>query len=526
MAKTAHLVGALLALVMCLAATAVSAQRSVECQMVWTGASSNNSLLACLGNKGRIQSQWAFYLYPGFAALIFISTLIVLPIVFCCGCCKACATPEEVKDIGVARCYLWMWIVISVLMACGVCVLLVYGAVLLGQTANQIISDVENRTLDYFNETRMSITTLLTNYSASPPTPPTIDLNAFDSLNGNITYYAHMVRESYLKYFRIAEIVACCVGGVGIFLMLCMLVFAACRCSGCCPIAWSCVYFVFALVFALLAVLFTVSIYVMFAGCGEVNLQYKRAPGIFQWYLVPWCREEFNFRSVRAEVQAQEQRVSQSACSALLMFCDNDPVYPGTDKNHIFMCGNNITSAEQCKSLDDVVTVVLSTYVKPMLTNTLCANRTDMTQLEKCTLEDCASMCVDYQAPFLPAKTYATQIIQAVNFAANASTALSYVYPLLECNFIIDKVANTVESLQYDSSFTAKNYDVHSCSAIRTSSVMLGTGFFVGSLMYILGIYVMHRGAWVWAERKVQCDTSEKRLGASSTENVVAHNAQ
>ncbi|CAJ1005134.1 hypothetical protein Q4I28_000450, partial [Leishmania naiffi] len=91
---------------------------------------------------------------------------------------------------------------------------------------------------------------------------------------------------------------------------------------------------------------------------------------------------------------------------------------------------------------------------------------------------------------------------------ANASTALSYVYPLLECmypllecNFIIDKVANTVESLKYDSSFTANNYDVHSCSAIRTSSVMLGTGFFVGSLMYILGIYVMHRGAWLWAQK-------------------------
>ncbi|AYU78155.1 hypothetical protein LdCL_190010700 [Leishmania donovani] len=505
MAKTALLVGALLALVMCLAATAVSAQRSLECQMVWQGPSSNNSLLECLGNTDRIRSQWPYYLYPAFAALVFIFTVIGLPILFCCHCCSCCEAyvkPKAETDLGVARCCLWMWIVISVLVACGVCVLLVYGSVLLEQAAKQIIHDTEYRTLDYFNDTRANITMLLTNYSADPPTPPSIDLSAFDAVNDNVTYYVHLARNNYLKYFRAAEIVVCCVGSVGVFLMLCMLIFALCRCSGICPIVWSCLYFVFALAFALLAVLFTICIYVMSAGCGEVDLQYSREPGVFQWYLVPWCEKQFDFQALRAQVQSQEQQVSQSACGALLNFCDNDPNYSLENKNHIFMCGNSITDKSQCNSLDDVVDVVLSTYVKPMLTNTLCANQTGMEYLEKCTLISCASRCVDYQFPPLHARTEAIQILQAANFAANASTALSYVWPLLDCNFIIDKIANTVETRNYNSSFTTQSDYVRSCSAVRISSVMLGTGFFVGALMFILGIHVMHRGAFIWAAGK------------------------
>ncbi|CBZ25729.1 conserved hypothetical protein [Leishmania mexicana MHOM/GT/2001/U1103] len=498
MVKPTLLVGAMLALVMCLAATTASAQRSLACETVWKGPSSNNSLLECLGNTDRIRSQWPYYLYPGFAALVFIFTVIGLPIVFCCHCCrygKAYERPNAEAELGVARCCLWMWIVISVLVACGVCVLVVYGSVLLEQAAKQIVHDTEHRTLDYFNNTRANITMLLTNYSADPPIPPSIDFSAFDAVNETITHYVHLARDNYLKYFRTAEVVACCVGSIGVFLMLCMLIFALCRCSGCCPIAWSCLYFVFALAFALLAVLFTICIYVLSAGCGEVGLQYSRAPGVFQWYLVPWCEKEFNFQALQAQVQTQEQQVSQSACAQLLNYCDNDPVYSLEKKDHIFMCGNGITDKSQCNSLDDVVDVVIDTYVKPMLTNTLCVNQTGMEFLEKCTVQSCASRCVDYDALDVYAKTYSIQILQASDFAVNASTALSYVWPLLDCNFIIDKGTNTIETRNYNVSFTTQSDYVRSCSAVRTSSVMLGTGFFVGALMFILGIYAIHRGA-------------------------------
>ncbi|KAG5480541.1 hypothetical protein LSCM1_06245 [Leishmania martiniquensis] len=336
MARHASLAGALLGLLMCLAAATVSAQRSLECQMVWTGPSSNNSLPDCLKDSDRIRSQWVFYLYPGFAALIFILTIIGLPIVFCChccSCCEACVKPKATADVRAARCYLWMWIMIAVLVACGVCVLLVFGAVLLGQTAAKILDDSENRTLSYFNETRTNITMLLTNYNTDPPTLAPVDLSAFDTVSTEITKNVRMIRDNYLKYFRTAEIVACCVGGVGVFLMLCMLIFACCRCTGCCPVAWSCIYFVFALVYALLAVLFTVAIYILFATCGEVDLQYKREPGVFQWYLVPWCEQQFSFQSLRNEVQTREQELSENACEELLNFATAIRITPARTCN-------------------------------------------------------------------------------------------------------------------------------------------------------------------------------------------------
>lgn len=502
MSRIVLLLGALLAAVVCFAATTASAQRSLECQMVWTGASSDNSILTCLSNSDRLKSQWRYYLYPGFAALIFIFTIVGLPIVFCCNCCsccESCSRPDKSTDPGVARCGLWMWIFISVMAACGVCVLLVYGVVLLTSSVHTVLDDAQYKTLAYFNGTRVNITDLLTNYSSNPPTPPSIDLSAFDDIDGNISHYVGEVRDDYFKYFTIAEIVVICVGGVGVLLMLCMLIFACCRCGGCCPIAWSCLYFFFALIFALLAVLFTVVMYALFAVCGEVNLQYKREPGVLQWFGVPWCDSKFDFAQLRSDVQTQVASASQEACAQLLEHCDNDPVYTTADSDKIFVCGNHLTASSQCTTLDDVVDAVLATYVKPILTNTLCANQTGLTYLEKCTLPMCAERCVDYKTPDIPAKTDAIAIMQATAFVENVSTALSYVMPLLECNFLIDKIINTIESPNYDPSFTNSSSDVHSCSSIRTSSVMLGTGFFVGALMFILGIYIMHRGKWMWS---------------------------
>ncbi|KAG5507030.1 hypothetical protein JKF63_05776 [Porcisia hertigi] len=502
MLKTAHVVGAALALITCLVATAVSAQQSLECQTVWDGPSASNDLLQCLSNSDRLRSQWRYFLYPGFAALIFLFTLIVLPLMFCwqcCTCARGCGRkPKTVQERDVSRCFLWMWISITVIITCGVCVLLVLGAILLEKSVSNIFDDAEFGTLRYFNETRSNITELLTNHTADPPIPPPIDLSAFDVVNTEVTNTLQSARKDFVKYAHIAKIVVFCVGSVGIFLMLCIVVFAGCRCGGCCPVLWSCIYFVFALAFSLFAVLFTLIIYAMFAACGEVNLQYKRAPGIFQWYLVPLCEKQFDFQSLRAEVAEQERESSQEACRQVLQYCDNDIEYPGSNMEHIFMCGKGITDKTQCNSLADVVDVVSATYAKPILTNTMCVNQTGMKYLEKCTLSACSSRCVDYEFPNLPAKRLTTLVVDASGFAANASTALSYVHPLLSCNFIIDKISSTIEMPKYSDSYMVQSKEVHSCSAVRTASVILGTGFFVGALMFIVGICVMHRGANVW----------------------------
>ncbi|KPI90077.1 hypothetical protein ABL78_0830 [Leptomonas seymouri] len=508
MAKFVLLVGALLSFALCMAAVTATAQRSLECQMAWSEPSADNDLMTCLGNSKRIGSQWRYYVFPGFAALIFLFTMFGLPVVFCCRCCRCChrcVMPKDTTDRGVARCWLWMWTFIAVIIACGVCVLLVYGSVLLVQSADKILDDADNKTVSYFSEVRDNLTSLLTDYSKNPPEVPNVDMSAFDTVTsearGNIT----TIRTDYFKYFHIAEIVVCCVGGVGVALMLSILFFACYRCTGRCVLLWSFFYYFFALIFAILAVVFTLCIYATTAACGEITLQYKREPGLFQWYLVPWCDKKFNFRELRAQVSSLETTAAHSACEQVLTYCDNIDEYPSGNENHFFLCGKGISAASECKTLDDVIAVVTSTHAKSILVNTMCVNQEGMVYLEDCTISECVKRCVDYQHPPLPLKSHAVSISNSVAYATNVSTALSYIHPLIQSNFIIDKAVSTIDTPTYGTGFTMDGEDSKDskhCSALRSACIMLGVGFFVGALMFILGIYIMHRGSWVWGEMR------------------------
>lgn len=508
--KIVYLLLSAIATLLMVAASGVLGQRSVECQIAWSGASSNNDIWDCLGNSERLRSEWRFFVFPGFAAVIFLFTLIGLPIIYlcrCCSCCRNCVQPSQEIDRAKARCWLWMWIFVAILWACAVCVLIIYGAALTEKSAYSILDDITSDTIPYFTNTKETVSTLMTDYSQNPPASSMVDLSTFDTVIDNMTSLLDTIRTDYFKYFKIASIVGICVGTIGVVLMLCLGIFAFLRCGGCVPVLMSCSYYFFALIFSLLAIVFALLMYVAHAGCGEVDLQYERAPGIFQWYVVPLCEKNFDFANLRAEVQTQEASASQDACGKMLEYCDNTDVYPGTNQNHIFMCGNGISAATDCSSLDDVVSVLDNTYGKTILTNTLCVNTTGQEYFEVCTVARCAERCVDYTAPDLPARTRSQEIVASSQYAANASVALTYLKPLLQCDFIIDRVATSVQSPVYTNG-NADVTDSHgNCSNLKTATIMLAVGFFVGSLMFILGIYVMIRGSWIWSEKS---DLSEK----------------
>ncbi|EPY40163.1 hypothetical protein AGDE_03765 [Angomonas deanei] len=242
----------------------------------------------------------------------------------------------------------------------------------------------------------------------------------------------------------------------------------------------------------------------MIAACGEVGLQYKREPGLFQWYLVPYCENEFNFASTRANIESEVAKAADSACAELLKYCDaTDETYYYDDeekRNRIFMCGKGITASSDCKTIDDLLEVIYDTSVKPILTNTLCANQPPSEFMEECTLISCADYCVNYDKPDIQAKTWAEDVAKAAQYAQNVSYALSIVTPLLQCNYIIDNVASAFQSL------TQSDENGAQCANLQASSLMLACGFFVGALMYIMGIYVMHRGSWIWPEEPKKLD--------------------
>lgn len=485
------------------------AQRSLECQQVWTQPSSSNDLLVCLKNGDRIKSQWRYYVWPGLAVIIFLFILIFVPILFCCrcccaNCCSGCIQPSTEKARKRARCWLWMWFIFAILWACCVCVLVIYGASLVMSSSSGILDDLEYKTLDYFVNTKNSVVELTTNKAVNPPTPLAIDLSPFDDVDDQIRDKVHIIRNDYFKYFRTARIVSYCIGAVGVVLMLLLIFFVSCQCGGCCPLLFSLVYYVFGVIYALLAVVFTLLTYVLSAGCGEVTLQYKREPGVFQWYLVPWCEGEFNFQQIRSDLAAEVLSASQQACEQLLTFCDNFPEYPNGNPDIVFNCGNGIVAKTECTTLDFVFDTVQKTVAKPILTNTLCANNTGMEYFKPCTIDECAQRCVDYEHPAITPRTWATDVSKYTQFAMNASTALSFVTPLLQCDLLVDKIASavaTVRSAGGDELYSAEMTASH-CSTMHTGIIMLGAGYFVGALMFLVGVYVLHRGSFVWNDHK------------------------
>lgn len=517
-------------LLLAVVATSAQAQRSLECQRVWAGPSDANDILDCLGNRDRIGYQWKYYVYPGFAALIFLFCLFGLTTIFICRCCGCCCCscmdwvkPKREEDRIKARCWLWMWIIFAVLWACGVCVLIIYGADLMMKTANRTLDDIEGGPVDYFIDTKNTALELLTDYSVSPPSKPDVDTSAFDDVETQVRDKIRMVRDDYFKYFKIASIVSYCVGGVGVLLILFLVVFGCCRCGGCCPTLFSGLYFFFAIIFSLLAILFTFSIYVAGAACGEVTLQFKREPGLAQWYLVPWCESQFDFKGLRDDIEAQVTTASNDACRQLLDYCDNNEDYSislsGSISTKVFMCGEGITAATDCSSLDKVVDVLLASYAKPILNNMLCVNTTGWEYQEKCTLEACSQRCQDYTTPDIKARTWTADVMKKAEYATNASMALSYIMPLLQCDFIIDKLASSIELEDPSEGFTfslSSTETASHCSNLRVSTVMLGCGFFVGSLMFIIGIYVLHRGSWVWPPASEDGEDEDLRKTSSS----------
>lgn len=235
--------------------------------------------------------------------------------------------PHSPKNRAKARCWLYFWIVTAVLWAIGTCVLVIAGANIMANSAKRVIDSIDSGPLDYFNDTKNTIQNLLVDHSSGTPVPIHIDTTIFNDVINEFHNKIQTARDDYMKYFKIAQIVADCIGAVGVLCMLFILVIACCRCNGCCATTLSFLYFIFALIFAILAVVFTVLMYFITAGCGEVQLQEVREPGILQWMVVPWCQSKFDFDSLRTKLDDQVSNSSQTACDQLLKYCDNDKTY-------------------------------------------------------------------------------------------------------------------------------------------------------------------------------------------------------
>nr|CCC50026.1 conserved hypothetical protein [Trypanosoma vivax Y486] len=131
------------------------------------------------------------------------------------------------------------------------------------------------------------------------------------------------------------------------------------------------------------------------------------------------------------------------------------------------LCGNNITSEDECPDFTHLSDVLYHTRVKAI--SGACP-----TPGKSCSVTECAANCTNPRA-----KEVSQKIVRGSKEARNASIALTYVRPFLECNFVIDVLLKAVET----------------CDDFPAPATMLGVGFFVGGLVFVCALCVAFRGS-------------------------------
>lgn len=546
-------------LVLLFAATPASATRegSFQCENVWDGPSTSNDVQACILNAERMRSQWKLFVLPFLSAVLLAILLVSFPLVFicsiccnCCGCCGAnCCKPETKKSRNQARCCLWLYIVYALLWSVMVFFLIVYGTRTVTKAVPMFVDDAVSGPLSYFNQTAESVMDYTYDWSSGERREPgdfTIDFSEFSSMQEKVMEGVSAVRATVFVHFDKVSIASYVVGSLGFVMVLVILPFAMFKC---CipgfPICISFVYWIFGLAFAVLGLLLTILAYFATLTCGEVERHHGRDPGLIQWYGVPVCKEFFNFQQLNKGIMAAELQLSQGVCKAVLPFCDRGklrgpggvvdradphpgernrllppggeypnekalentshkhgnvppasdraggPPHPTPVRDHsglpgisegpnfpdlpavpVLNCQEGFTDASQCTTFDAMSAFVLTAEVKGSLSPCGEAGKA-------CNLTECAARCENDQLQELAVR--ATSQIERVQ---NVTIAWSYARPLLECNFVIDKIVESLEA----------------CGDITAGTMVLGAGFFIGAIVFGLGIYIMLRGACVWGE--------------------------
>lgn len=454
------------------APAATFAQRSFGCQRVWSGPSEKNDILGCLLNTERILDEWRHLVYPAVCVLLLVFMLVVFPMAFSLSVYR-CRRPVETRSVDAARCWLWMWIGYAFLWSFLLTVFVVYGARILAGSVPSILDNTLTGPLRYFNDTAEKITDFSSNWTSGERRPMDffeLDLSAFTNVTNVVTGLVTGAQKDLYRYLSWAPLISYSIAALGVVMVSFLAVVAYFqRCVPWLPLLFSCFYWILGMVFLALGAAILVLAHLLAAGCGEVELQYRRAPGLFQWHVRPLFEERVNFAEVNRAVNSAGRHLFYEACRQLLEHCDDNPLRPVPPLE----CGGRITAADECRSVDDVLLAVQRARVKAVWRACPDPDR-------PCTLFECLEGCTNATP-----RELASSVLRVWGMSRNASIAFSYARPLLESNFVIDKLLGTTSG----------------CNDAKSGALMLGTGFFVGGLTFGLGVYILLRGSCVFGRR-------------------------
>jgi len=478
-----------------------AAQRSFGCQDVWTDASPSNSLQQCVDSLRRFNFEWQYYVYFAFPALLFAFTIFVLPFAFMghCGVTyfRCCSKRNKTSNITRSRCWLWSWTTVVLILGISTAVLMLAGTFYAVQSSSQALNDINTNAVKYFLNTKAEVLDLVGSNTTAG------NLVAFEQVTNDVQVEVDKLRSKYQIYFRIVAITTYCLAGISLILLLLLVVLALSHCSGLFPSILSGFYWFFAILYAFLSGTMIFVVFFVGALCGEVTLQYLREPGYFQWSVVPRCKQKnYNFDQPIGALEAFIQESSREACTALLKYCDTETNYTYAPESYqlIYTCSKILSAASGCGNLGELMDATLNTVAKPSINNLMCQNTTGWKYQELCNVMQCSERCIDYN-PSLKILEWTNSVAKLTVEALRANAAIALIAPMRDCNFIVDNVVSTFETEIVSPSFTGSRRTVNICSNLYLTAWMLGVSFFIGSIAFVIGILVLHKGSFMWSDK-------------------------
>lgn len=460
------------------------AVQSFECQEVWDGQSKDNELSSCVTDFHHVISLWRSYIWVFAALLFFVLTVLVIPFICCgcfCSCCRCCCT--WCKKKSQKKCDTGQSLLLSVFVVLGavaVGILMIAGGIVGRRTTIEVYDDGRGTLLDFLTDRKNQIYDSLIDYSTDPPSPPSINFDDFDYVLGNISETADDYQDWVYNGSRAFLIVGIVGGALAVFFSLISLLGVICSWRLCaCRFGWL-IYF-FAVVFCIVAIAGAVLTFAVGGVCAEVQLQYYRHPGVFQWYFLPIFNDKIGFAELFDEVTDLEVKASEEACNQLLNICG-----PSGSSTKPFVCPDGFTSTSSCQSFKEVQAIYYALYLQPSLVSSYCPAPSDHQGPWLCTIDECAVYCSEDKA-----KTAASKVSNTASYARNASVSVSLVLPIVSADFTLDLGASLFLSRKFGNYLSYTNRKVTRCSDLYTSVYVLTVGFFVGAFLLLLALLVL-----------------------------------
>lgn len=493
-------IAALLALaVVPVAAAEVS---SWGCEKFWAGPSNDNSIEDCLKDQNR-EEQWTKWLWiPALPALVFVIVFVFYPIVFVCrqgcnlcggrrrqpGVCCTCDEKEwrykstAEKDAHYTphdHCVVKTPAFIVCILSVGVIIAIIRGASEADKANSYLLEDVKKSTISTLSGLSDQVKTALTNTTSGTYYSP-VDSSTFKSVDDIIQKF----QDGYNKYVDDYETYVTnairigmnCLGAVPFAFFLLLPIYASRdNCRRIWPWCTTCIYFVFAIVFSLLGVVFLVLAVGFQTSNGEINRQYAREPGVFQWYAKPYCQAEDAFSSMIEGFATAEQQYAADFCQALTQNCSSGTTYNSGTPEINFVCDGLTSSnyASVCTSYSTAAAVLGGMVVK-----------TGSPACTSCTFSTCSTDCATSEQ-----QSSATTTMYLFAATLGFNSAGSIASPLKDCDYILDLGADSVK---------------RGCPALRDSSYLVGFGCFGAAVLFSVGIVVLFKGQKVFYKKRSQ----------------------